>query len=263
MAAIALETKAIGKSYLTPGRDEFRALDDIHIRIPDQQFVSLVGPSGCGKTTLLKILGGLVSPTDGVILHRGKAGPIGAGTFGMVFQAPALLPWLTVLENVIFPARILHLDLGAARERAKDLLSYMYLPDVGGSYPRELSGGMQQRVSIARSLLHDPQTLLMDEPFGALDAMTRDSMCDDLQRIHLDQQKTVVFVTHSIPEAILLSDVIYVMGTTPGRVLLKADVELERPRTPEVLATETAQALAARIRKLLSHQEEHDDAFAG
>lgn len=212
------------------------------------EFVSFVGPSGCGKTTLLKICAGLVAPTEGSVTYKNTGAPINPGSFGIVFQNAALLPWKTVLDNVMLPADILGLPRKSAERRALDLLEMVQLKGSESSYPNELSGGMQQRVAIARSMLHDPDILFMDEPFGALDAMTREELNMELQEIHSSAGKTIVFVTHSISEAVLLSDRIMVFSAGPGRVRADEPVPLGRPRDLDVSLSVEFRQLEAKLR---------------
>ena len=210
------------------------ALRDISFTVGRGELVALVGPSGCGKSTLLRIVAGLRPPTTGEVAVDGRPvqGPIAA--VGMVFQAPILLKWRTVRDNVLLPAELSGLDPRRFRDRADALLSLVGLADFGARYPRELSGGMQQRAAICRALLLDPPLLLMDEPFGALDAMTRDDMNLELLRVWGETaaaRKTIVFVTHSIPEAVFLSTRVVVMSPRPGRLTEIVDVGLGRERT--------------------------------
>jgi NitT/TauT family transport system ATP-binding protein len=215
------------------------ALREISFAVARGELVALVGPSGCGKSTLLRIVAGLRPPTAGAVAVDGRPvrGPIAA--VGMVFQVPVLLKWRTVRDNVLLPAQLSGLDPSRFRMRADTLLALVGLADFGTRYPRELSGGMQQRASICRALLLDPPLLLMDEPFGALDAMTRDDMNLELLRVWgetLAERKTIVFVTHSISEAVFLADRVVVMSPRPGRVARIVDVPLPRPRTPATRA---------------------------
>lgn len=219
--------------------------------IGQAEFVSFVGPSGCGKTTLLKMAAGLIAPTEGQIHYRGTGRAIAPGAYGFVFQGAALLPWRTVLENVMLPAVILGLPMKEAKARALQLLELVHLGRVAASYPNQLSGGMQQRASIARALLHDPQVLFMDEPFGALDAMTREQLNMELQRISRDQQKTVLFVTHDIEEAVLLSDRVLVFSRGPGRLVATLRIDLPRPRLLSSKADPRFLRAVAEIRMLL------------
>jgi len=225
-----IEIDGVTKRF--PGRPgpAVTVLDPIVLRIADNAFVSIVGRSGCGKTTLLNILAGLETPSDGEVRIAGipVRGP-GQGQ-GVVFQQHALFPWLTAAGNVAFGCRDPALSKADRAERAAELLRLVGLEDAAAKYPREMSGGMQQRVAIARALALDPRILLMDEPFGALDELTRIEMQHELLRIWSARRKTVVFVTHSISEALILSDRIIVLAANPGRVILDLDVDLPRPR---------------------------------
>ncbi len=217
-------------------RGTVTALQDLSLAIPQSSFLSVLGPSGCGKSTLLKLAAGLMRPTSGEIRLNGTPirGP--RRDVGVVFQQPTLLPWRSVLENTLLPIRNLKMDLQAGTESAKELLELVGLSGFSKHYPNELSGGMQQRVAIARALVHAPAVLLMDEPFAALDAMTRETMMDELQRIWMSTSSSVLFITHSIPEAVFLSDRIVVLSDRPGRVVRSLEIELPRPRTIETLA---------------------------
>jgi NitT/TauT family transport system ATP-binding protein len=246
-----LRVLGAGKSYRARDGSLVRALLPVTEAVAPAEFVSFVGPSGCGKTTLLKMAAGLIAPTEGAIHYRDTGRGIQPGAFGFVFQNAALLPWRTVLENVMLPAVILGLPLAPARERALRLLELVHLGRAAQSYPNQLSGGMQQRASIARALLHDPEVLFMDEPFGALDAMTREQLNMELQRISRAQRKTVLFVTHDIEEAVLLSDRVFVFSRGPGELVAALDVDLPRPRTLAHKADPRFHALAAEIRALL------------
>ena len=201
------------------------------LEIGEGEFLSIVGPSGCGKSTLLRIIAGLVPPTGGAVRIAGRevAGP--RRDIGMVFQDAVLLPWRTVQKNVLVPAEVIGIDAGTARRRAAELLDLVGLGGFADKYPMELSGGMRQRVAIARALMHDPAILLMDEPFGALDAMTREAMNSELLRVWQASRKTVVLVTHSIDEAVFLADRVVVMSPRPGSVREVLDVKVGRPRT--------------------------------
>lgn len=248
-----IEIRDLNMTYPAASGKPVRALDGINFDVTRGEFVSLVGPSGCGKSTLLKIIAGLYRPTSGVasIDARPVAGP--SRDVGMVFQGPVLLPWRTVLQNVLLPIEVRHLDEVSFHERARELLATMGLEEFHDRYPYELSGGMQQRVSIARALIQDPAILLMDEPFAALDAMTREGMNLELLRIWSGTGKTVIFVTHSIPEAVFLSNRIVVMSSRPGRVLEVVDVNLPMPRTLDVMGAPEFGRLAVRIRSRLEH----------
>ena len=232
--AIAIEQ--LSKQYPSRG-GAVTALDRISFSVTEGEFVAVVGPSGCGKSTLLKILAGLLPTTSGEARLRGTpiAGP--RRDIGVVFQSPVLFPWRSVLDNVLLPVDVQRLGRERYETVALDLLTLVGLTGFEHRYPWELSGGMQQRVAITRALVHDPAMLLMDEPFGALDAMTRELMNLELQRIWLEKQKTVLFITHSIPEAVFLGDRVLVMTPRPGRVLDDVHVDLPRPRSLEVMNT--------------------------
>jgi NitT/TauT family transport system ATP-binding protein len=224
------------------------ALQDIDFTVPAQRFVGVVGPSGCGKSSLLLMLAGLQMPSSGRIMIRGK--PLTKPEpeeIGVVFQEASLLPWKTALENIEFPLKLRGVGKGERRARAESLLDMVGLRGFGGRLPHELSGGMRQRVSIARGFSQDPKVLLMDEPFAALDEQTRLTMGDELLRIWGQRQKTVIFVTHSLTEAVYLCDEVLVMSHRPGRIIDRIDIPLERPRTYEMMATETFGRLRERI----------------
>lgn len=206
------------------------ALAPTSFSIGQGEFVSLVGPSGCGKTTLMRVCAGLLPPTAGSVEYGQTGRPIAPGTFGMVFQQPALLEWRTVLDNLLLPAQLLGRDRAAATDRATELLAMVNLTDARDRLPKQLSGGMQQRVAIARALVHDPEVLFMDEPLAALDAFTREALQDDLVRLHRTLGKTVLFVTHDIGEAVYLSDRVLVMDAHPGRIVAEDHVDLPQPR---------------------------------
>jgi NitT/TauT family transport system ATP-binding protein len=224
----------VEKTYRTRRGDLVHAVEDITLEVGLNDFVTLVGPSGCGKSTLLKLVAGLVPMTRGTIHVRDQLVLEPFPDVGFVFQQPVLLPWRTVLDNVLFSIEMLGLDPRQYRKPAGDLLELTGLAGFETKYPRELSGGMQQRVAICRALLPDPSLLLMDEPFGALDAMTREEMSLELLRIWEERKKTILFVTHSIPEAILLADRVVVMTPRPGRIARVIDVDLPRPRTMDL-----------------------------
>jgi NitT/TauT family transport system ATP-binding protein len=212
----------------------------------------LVGPSGCGKSTFLKVVAGLIAATEGSVELDGApvSGPSRA--VGVVFQKPNLMPWKTVLGNAVINARVLRMDMDAATCRARELLHMVGLGAFETNYPWELSGGMQQRVGIVRSLVHDPELLLMDEPFAALDAMTRERMMLELQHIWLSARKSVVFITHSIPEAVFLSDRVLVMSPRPGRIIQEIDIDFPRSRGLATMATAEFGALCNRLRQLFT-----------
>jgi NitT/TauT family transport system ATP-binding protein len=228
--------QGLQKTYATRA-GPVQALLETDFTIRDGEFITVVGPSGCGKTTLLKILAGLLPASSGQVLLRGTRVDRPRKDIGVVFQAPVLLPWRTVIQNVLLPVELHHLERASYRQRADELLRMTGLAGFADRYPYELSGGMQQRVAIARALVHNPAILLMDEPFGALDAMTREHMNLELQRIWLQSGKTVVFITHSIPEAVFLADRVFVMTARPGRILAHYPIDLPRPRSQDVRLT--------------------------
>lgn len=216
-------------------RGEIDALAGVELSIGHGEFVSILGPSGCGKSTLLKLVAGLLPISSGQLLLDGQAVDGPRRETGVVFQKPNLLPWKSVRANVLLPAQTLGLPKAQAQQRADELLRLVGLDSFADNYPAELSGGMQQRVGIARMLLHDPELLLMDEPFAALDAMTRETLMLELQRIWLAQAKSVLFITHSIQEAVFLSDRVLVMSPRPGRIVEDLRIDLPRPRTLDTL----------------------------
>ncbi len=235
------------------GKGEAVALEDANLEVMDGDFVSLIGPSGCGKTTLMRLVADLVEPTAGEITVAGKT-PRQAREdreYGYVFQAPVLYEWRTVIANVTLPLEIMGHPKGRRRERARELLKMVGLERFERSYPWQLSGGMQQRVSIARALAFDPKLLLMDEPFGALDEITREAMNLELLRLWQETRKTVVFVTHSIAEAVFLSSRIVVMTPRPGRIREVIEVDLPYPRTAETRESERFFELTTQVREAL------------
>jgi len=207
------------------------ALADINLEISTGEFVAIVGRSGCGKSTLLRLVAGLLEPTTGEIYVDGELVTRPRREVGLVFQKPALLPWRSVIDNVLLPAELLGLNRRDYRKRAMELLEMVDLASFHKRRPYELSGGMQQRVALCRSLLTSPQAMLMDEPFSALDALTRQDLSVQLQKIHMEHRTTILFVTHSIEEAVLLADRVVVLTPRPGRVRTILDVDIPRPRT--------------------------------
>jgi NitT/TauT family transport system ATP-binding protein len=243
----AIQINGVGQVFRTSGADVV-ALDDISMDIKPGRFVVLVGPSGCGKSTLLMMLAGLRQPTSGNILINGA--PISEpdpNRVGVVFQEASLFPWLTAEENVEFPLALRGVVKAERRGKAEDMLKLVGLEGFGKRHPHELSGGMKQRVSIARGLVQDPPVLLMDEPFAALDEQTRMTMGDELLRIWAATGKTVVFVTHSLTEAVYLADEVAVMSARPGRIVDHLQVSLPRPRTYEMLSGDAFGTLRERI----------------
>lgn len=246
-----IELVGISKTFRSREGDLVHALEDISLRVEPEEFVSLVGPSGCGKSTLLRLVGGLTLPTRGVVRVRGAEVREPFPDAGFVFQSAVLLPWRTVLDNVLFSIEMLGHRREAYRDRALALIELAGLGGFERKYPWELSGGMQQRVAICRALVHDPSLLLMDEPFGALDAMTREEMSLELLRIWGERRKTILFVTHSIPEAILLSDRVVVMTPRPGRLARVLEIDLPRPRTVDMEFDERFRKASDEIRSLI------------
>jgi NitT/TauT family transport system ATP-binding protein len=226
-----------------------RALDGVSVQAGRGEFLSVLGPSGCGKSTLLMIAAGLLRPTSGAVIIDGRPVTGARTNIGIVFQNPVLLEWRTALENVMLQAEAKKLARAAAQGRARNLLGAVGLSGFEDKYPHELSGGMRQRVSLCRALIHNPPQLLMDEPFGALDALTRDQLVLDLQEIWSERRMTVLFITHSVPEAVFLSDRIVVMTPRPGRVDRVIDIDLPRPRT---LAMRETPEFANYSRKILA-----------
>jgi NitT/TauT family transport system ATP-binding protein len=221
----------VSKQFATRAGNDIVALRDITLTIPRDQFVTLVGPSGCGKSTALKLIGGITPPSEGEVRLNGQRLERPSRKIGMVFQRPVLLPWRNVVDNVLFPIEMLGWSVQAYRDTAKRLIELVGLRGFENALPNELSGGMQQRASICRALIYDPEMLLMDEPFGALDAMTREDLSIELLRIWTERRKTVVFVTHSINEAVLLADRVLVMTARPGQVVMDIPITLPRPRS--------------------------------
>lgn len=231
--------------------DQVTALQDVSLEIGRNEFITLVGPSGCGKSTLLRIVAGLILPTAGRASIGGAEITEPRSETGIVFQAPTLLPWASVLDNVLFPLRMMHRIDSTSTDKAMALLKLVGLAGFEGKSPGELSGGMQQRVAICRALVHDPDILLMDEPFGALDALTREEMTMELLRIWSERPKTVLFVTHSITEAVVLADRVVVMSPRPGRIQEIIEIGLPRPRSFESEATPEFHEASHHIRQLI------------
>jgi NitT/TauT family transport system ATP-binding protein len=255
---VSARDPAVRVQDLTKSFERRAALENVSFDVHDNEFVALLGPSGCGKSTTLRLVAGLARPTSGRVLYRGVevGGPVPDAA--MVFQSPVLLPWRRTIENVLFTAEMRGLSGSRYRERASELVRLAGLDGFERSYPHELSGGMQQRVAICRALLLEPSLLLMDEPFGALDVLTRERMTFELQRIWMAAKSTVLFVTHSITESVLLSDSIVVLSARPGRVKSVIPVGLPRPRTAKTLSDPGFLRLAAEVREHI----EGEGAFA-
>ena len=246
-----IQLKNISRTFESVKGDKILSLDDVSLDIYSNEFVSIVGPSGCGKSTLLKIIGGLLKPSSGSLTVDGEEVKGAVGDVGFVFQSATLFPWRTVEGNIMLPIDVKHLDRAQYEQRGKDLIVLTGLQGFENKYPFELSGGMQQRVSIVRALIHNPKIILMDEPFGALDAMTREQMGLELLRIWQSQRITTVFVTHDIAEAIFLSDRVVTMSPRPGKIVKIVDVQLPRPRDLSVMSEKRFLDLQLEIRSVL------------
>lgn len=242
----ALQIRAVRKVF-----DRLEAIRNISFDVTDGEFVSLLGPSGCGKSTLLMMIAGLTGPTHGEININGTKVTGPRRETGVVFQSPVLLPWRTVIDNVLFPVELLYLPVAKYRPRALELLRMAKINDFANALPRQLSGGMRQRAAICRALVHDPALLLMDEPFSALDAITRDEMGVELLRIWQANRKTVVFVTHSIREAAFLSDRVFVLGQRPATIIDEVTIELPRPRQIAMMEDESFNRYVRYLRKAI------------
>ncbi len=251
MAHSLIQVRDLCKTYVTAKRENVEALRDLTFDIDKEEFVTCVGPSGCGKTTLLKILAGLIRRTSGETILDGRPIDGPRPDIGVVFQDPVLLPWRTVLDNTLFPIEILKRPKKGYHQRALELLHLVGLAGFEDKYPFELSGGMQQRNSLTRALIHDPSLLLMDEPFGALDALTREAMNLELLRVWHESRKTVFFITHSISEAVFLADRVIVLSCRPGTIVKVIEVGLGRPRSLSLMGTPEFTAITMEIRNLL------------
>ena len=249
--AAAITARGLGKAYATNAGDPIQALTSVNFEVGVGEFVSLVGPSGCGKTTVMRILAGLVGGYCGSVSIGDQVVHGPTPEIGVVFQDANLMPWRTILANVMLPGQVLRLDKTACKARALELLALVGLSGFEQKLPGELSGGMRQRAAIARALLHDPKILLLDEPFGALDAMTRDTMNVELARIAAQAGKTVFLITHSIAESVFLSDRVLVMSSRPGRIIEEIAIDLPKPRTLDVVAEPHFAETVLRIRRLL------------
>lgn len=257
---IDIDVAGVSKTYTTRKGELVRALDEVSLRVQPGEFVSVLGPSGCGKSTLLMLIAGLLPATTGKINLSGTPLTAPRDDCSIVFQRDVLLAWRSVLENVLLPIEIKRLDAKRYGERARELLRMVGLHGFEQKYPSELSGGMRQRVSICRALVQDPQLLLMDEPFGALDALTREQMALDLQRMWSARPHSVLFITHSIEEAVFLSDRVLVMSPRPGRIADDIRVSLPRPRGGQTRKEPEFAAHVERIRSLFRAQGVLSDA---
>jgi NitT/TauT family transport system ATP-binding protein len=256
-----VEIAGVSKVFDTSG-GRTNALEGIDLAIRAGEFVSLIGPSGCGKSTLLRLIGDLTSPTGGSVTINGKPARQARldRDYGIVFQAPVLFDWRTVQANVALPLEVKGMGRAAREERIRAMLELVELKDFARHYPYQLSGGMQQRVSIARALALEPAILLMDEPFGALDEMTRERLNSEVQRIWQQTGTTIVFVTHSIPEAVFLSSRVVVMSPRPGRIVRVVEIDLPRPRTDDTRETPRYFELITEVRETLRGRRPGDRA---
>jgi NitT/TauT family transport system ATP-binding protein len=250
------QVRGLSKTFTRRG---VKALSNVSFDLSQGSFTAVIGASGCGKTTLLKIMAGLVSPTEGSVMLAGTPVLGTRDDIGMMFQKPVLMPWMTTIQNILLPLEIRG-GKSAARTRRADAEALMDLVGLKGfeqAYPTELSGGMQQRASICRMLITQPEILLLDEPFSALDELVRDHMNMELQRICMAQNATAFLITHSIPEAVLLSDTVFVMGARPGRILEEVTIDLPRPRTLDMMLTPEFGDYVAHIRSRLDMGVQH------
>ena len=238
--------------YFGARSDGVEALGGVNLEIAAGSFTAVIGPNGCGKSTLLRLVAGLLEPTGGTVMVDGSVPRPGDGRAGLGFQQPRLIPWRSTIDNVALPLELAGVPVAERLARASEALDRVGLTAAASLRPRELSGGMAQRAAIARALIGDPPVLLLDEPFSALDALTRETFNDELQRLWMERPRTVVFVTHSVSEAVALADRVVVMTPRPGRVARIVDVDLPRPRPAELLGDPRAAELAAEVRVALS-----------
>jgi NitT/TauT family transport system ATP-binding protein len=250
-----IRVSGVQKIYSSKKGEAVKALEEVSFDARDGEFLSIVGPSGCGKSTLLMGIAGVLPLTKGEIILKGKPVKGPQADMGVVFQKSVLFNWRTIIKNVMLTAEILGLDKKEYNKKAMDLIKLFGLEGFEDKYPMELSGGMQQRASICRALLHDPSLLLMDEPFGALDALTRDKMNLWLQKVWSEKKKTIIFVTHYVPEAVFLSDRVVVLSPRPGRVGKVVEINLPRPRT---WGMRTSPEYGKYIKKILDYMGEFE-----
>lgn len=247
----AIEIDAVSQRF-SVANGIVHALDGIQLAIGDGEFVSIVGPSGCGKSTIMRIVAGLIEPSAGSVRVFGETVDGPAANVGIVFQKATLLPWRSTIDNILLQIEMRDLPRAGYEARLRELVALTGLSGFEGALPHELSGGMQQRVALCRALIHDPAILLMDEPFGALDAMTRESMNLELQRVWMESRKSVLFITHSIAEAVFLSDRVVVMTARPGRIADVIPIDLPRPRRFDMMGHPSFVAAAERVRQNLN-----------
>jgi NitT/TauT family transport system ATP-binding protein len=250
MRELILTVEGLTLAY-DQSKGQLSVLDDVSFQVQETEFLCLVGPSGCGKTTLLKLIAGLQQPTSGHIRLAGRDVHRPSRQVGFVFQEPTLMAWRTVRENVMLPLELNGSGKERAGQKAETMLDLVGLTGFEDAYPAQLSGGMAQRVALARALVHDPQLLLLDEPFGALDALTRERMGRELLRIWRASRKTVVLVTHSVPEAVFLADRVLVLGPRPATIVAEVPVDLPRPRTQTVREAPACSLMSQHVREAL------------
>jgi NitT/TauT family transport system ATP-binding protein len=258
-AEVFVDVRDVKLNY-NVGEDATLALDETNMQLKRGEFVAVVGPSGCGKSSLLKLASGLRRPTQGEIVVNGSPVVKPIKIVGMAFQNPTMLPWLRTIDNVLMPLKIVEpyrsqfrAEKAKYEQMAASLLAEVGLGDFKEKYPWELSGGMLQRASLCRALIHDPRLLLLDEPFGALDAFTREDLWQVLQKLWMERNPTVILVTHDLREAVFLADTVHVMSPRPGRVLVSHHVDIKRPRTLDDLFTDKASKLVHELRSHISH----------
>jgi NitT/TauT family transport system ATP-binding protein len=256
IAPTLLQFDGVSQTYMSRDGELVPAVQSVSCAVQSGEFISVLGPSGCGKTTLMMMASGLLKPTTGRVIYDGRELTETGSDFGIVFQTPVLFPWRTVQKNVELPGEVRGVSARERSDRARELLELVGLKDFGQRMPYELSGGMQQRASIARALALEPSLLLMDEPFGALDAMTREQMNLELQRLSIQLKTTIVFITHSIAEAAFLSDRIIVMSQRPSRVLDIVKIDIPRPRDIDLMASDEFGAYVNDLRRLLDRSGE-------
>lgn len=242
-----IRIEGLSKTYNEGTSGSVHALDDIDLTVADGEFLTIVGPSGCGKSTLMELVAGLIEPSNGSVYVGDEVVTGPRPEIGVVFQEYSLFPWRTVIRNAEFGLELMGVDSDQRRERTQEMLDLVGLSGFEQAHPEELSGGMQQRVALARTLAADPDILLMDEPFGALDEQTRMYMGEELLRIWAETEKTVIFITHSLQESVLLSDRVAVMSDRPGRIKDIIDIDLDRPRDTDIIGTESFNKAQSRI----------------
>lgn len=245
-----LQAKSLSKTFDT-AHGSVPAVSNISFRVAAGEFLCIVGPSGCGKTTILQLLGGLIPPTQGQVLLAGQPLTEPPPEISVVFQSPNLMPWRTVSDNVILPLQILATPIAEAQKRSEETLAMVGLSDFARAYPKELSGGMEQRVAVARALIQQPSILLLDEPFGALDALTRERLNHEILRLWQNQNLTAVMVTHNIREAVFLADRVLVLSPRPATISAEFVIDLPRPRPKGIEYSEVFGALAYEIRQAI------------